>query len=66
MKEQEDRNLTRPEHDLTNEPGSVGEEQLPAGIEKTDKQEWTYSGRSRRKDSVWKRITDWGTKGWGG
>jgi hypothetical protein len=65
MNEQEDRDLTTAEHNLINEPGAIGEEVLPSGIEKTDKQEWDYTNRFRVRDDWFKRIRDWADKGWG-
>lgn len=65
MREQEDRDISNAEQSWINEPNAIGEEELPSGIEKTDKQEWDYTSRRTQKDSIWKRIRDWGTKEWG-
>jgi hypothetical protein len=35
---------------LPNEPGDIGEEQLPAGNNKTDKREWTYASDKVKKE----------------
>lgn len=40
-------------HELMNEPGSVGEEQLPQDAGKSDKHEWTYSADKNYEDFTW-------------
>lgn len=40
--------------ELINEPGSIGEETLPAGAAgKNDKQDWTYAADRNQEDSTW-------------
>jgi hypothetical protein len=34
------------------EAGSIGDEQCPAGIEKTDKAEWNYASTKVKKESI--------------
>lgn len=36
--------------ELMNEPGSIGEEQNPQGVEKTDKHVWNYASDKNRGD----------------
>jgi hypothetical protein len=43
--------------ELMNEPGSIGEEQLPADAGKNDKEEWTYASDKNFEDhNWWQRI----------
>ena len=65
MKKWDDGNLSSFAQMLINEPGDVGEEQLPAGVNKTDKAEWNYADNGLVKDTPLKRLEDWGTKCWG-
>lgn len=40
--------------DMINEPGSIGEEQLPADFgKKNDKQPWTYAADEMEEDYTW-------------
>lgn len=40
--------------DMINEPGSVGEEMLPADAgEKNDKQAWNYAANKVQEDRTW-------------
>jgi hypothetical protein len=47
-------NINEQARELINEPGSIGEEQLPQdSVGKNDKQEWTYAADKVSEDITW-------------
>lgn len=38
---------------MINEPGSIGEEQMPTENGKNDKQDWNYAADKNQEDSTW-------------
>ena len=65
MKKQEPEKVTSNQEDSISQSGDIGEEVLPTGISKNDKQAWNLAGNRVQRDSLFKRIVDWGTKEWG-
>jgi hypothetical protein len=45
--------LNEDARNLMNEPGAIGEEQLPQDAGKNDKQEWTYASDKNSEDITW-------------